>query len=550
MLLFCYSALFSSGRPIAAEGLVSPGSLLTRFLNINVSFWLRRLIEPSLWILILCVIVSAATTKTRKVAIYYGLAAILLCAIVFFESFLLHPLVQDSIDLSESFYYWSHFFLTASAIILLALAPSVELMSIYRSKSIATSVLSFRGIVIFVFFITSLLGVTGVVAQEFFVKARNPLVGAHYYLWFPENWAGGYVGKELRPQIAPLLGEYSSNDVNTFAQHVSWAKEAGINFFIFDWWPERPSFRKRILTYLRDRSLWDGFKFAIHYETLDLKTAEKSSGTEEDANVLVANDDRGNRMKRHWEHIAINFMTDNSYLRIDNRPVLFLYATRHVVGDVAKMINDARDHVRRKTGTELFLVGDEVFPNVLTMDKDGKVLLKKSFAPDWDRLLAFDAITAYNPYDSTRVHHAGELGAENFLNDVAKLYLNYKAICETAGILFIPSVLPAYNDRGVRASENHFVIPREFYGNKKKSFFKEGLNRLIKPFLDIRNPIFSITSWNEWNEFTQIEPSNLSISTIEDSSHEEHLYSNFSYHGGYGCEHLDELQDFLSKLPK
>src|SRR5262249_59016620 len=116
----------------------------------------------------------------------------------------------------------------------------------------------------------------------------------------------------------------------------------------------------------------------------------------------------------------------------------------------------------------------------------------------------------------------------------------FRAVASTAGIPFIPTVLPGYNDRVLRPREDHFVLPR-FYGTE--SFFRRALETLATPFW--RDTGFVIvTSWNEWNEGTQIEPAEPSPPTADDGT-PEHAFSKGELLHGYGTEHLDELRRFI-----
>ena len=172
-------------------------------------------------------------------------------------------------------------------------------------------------------------------------------------------------------------------------------------------------------------------------------------------------------------------------------------------------------------------------------------MLNELYEPHWQRLVSFDAITAYNPYDSTRLDHGGQNGALHYLADVADLYSRYQATAATAGQLLIPSVIPGYNDRGVRLEANHYAIAREYGTLESRSFFWENLVQLADPFLNPRTPIFTVTSWNEWNEGTQIEPTNNAPPVNLDLSESGVSYTEGHYYRGYGCQHLEELAEFV-----
>ena len=398
----------------------------------------------------------------------------------------------------------------------------------------------------------ALLGLAAVIfcprrsAPALHAHPRQPLlVGAHYYSWFPENWAAGYSGQHYTPPVKPQLGEYASSDPAVFAQHVAWAKAAGINFFIFDFWPRRTAIRQRIDGYLR-QGIAPGFQFCLLYEIHDLKEPGEHPISGEPANVVFLSDKRAARMKKTWRALADSYMSHPQYLRIDGRPVLFVYATRHLVGDVPAAIQEARRYVKEKTGADLYLVADEVYWNTLGYDPQKGVYMREALSADTARIAAFDALTSYNPYDVTRPQHRGSAGFAQFLADSKTLYQTYFKRARDAGKTFIPGALAAYNDRGVRLEEDHFVIPRYESGDISRPALLRQLDELT-PLLDPYHPMVTITSWNEWNEGSQIEPAAPSPASSGDDSGQE-TYSQHELSRGYGVEDLNALQRTLATL--
>jgi len=84
---------------------------------------------------------------------------------------------------------------------------------------------------------------------------------AYYYIWFdPPSW-------DRAKTDYPLLGRYSSDDVNVVRQHIKWAKEAGIDGFIVSW--KGTERLNRRLDQLVEIANDEQFKLAIIYEGLD-----------------------------------------------------------------------------------------------------------------------------------------------------------------------------------------------------------------------------------------------------------------------------------------
>lgn len=92
----------------------------------------------------------------------------------------------------------------------------------------------------------------------------NPIpILAYYYIWFD-------TGSWNRAKTDyPMLGRYSSSNVDVMRQHVQWAKEAGITGFIVSWKStERLNERLEKLIQVANE---EDFKLAIIYQGLDFQ---------------------------------------------------------------------------------------------------------------------------------------------------------------------------------------------------------------------------------------------------------------------------------------
>ncbi len=84
---------------------------------------------------------------------------------------------------------------------------------------------------------------------------------AYYYIWFDEkSW-------DRAKTDIPLLGRYSSDDVDVMRQHIQWAKDAGITGFIVSW-KGTDKLNSRLEKLVQVASEED-FKLAIIYQGLD-----------------------------------------------------------------------------------------------------------------------------------------------------------------------------------------------------------------------------------------------------------------------------------------
>ena len=223
----------------------------------------------------------------------------------------------------------------------------------------------------------------------------HPLVGAYYYLWNPENFAGGTLREHLVPPQQPAGSLVNSQSPRTADRDITNARQAGINFFAMDWWPYAPHSSPRIAEQANAMKAFleapniSRIRFAMFYETWNLGFDPGRESTP----VTFA-------MELHFDadmaSFAKDFFHNRSYLRIDGRPVVFLYLTRTLTGDVAGMIQGART-VLQRLGFNPFFIGDEVYWRVTPENPNpaGPIL---TTTPQVNRIEQFDAITSYILY--------------------------------------------------------------------------------------------------------------------------------------------------------
>lgn len=358
--------------------------------------------------------------------------------------------------------------------------------------------------------------------------AQRILIGAFYYLWYPENWRDGYINGFLDPPQGPALGQYDSSDLKTVEQHISWSSQYGIDFWAVSWWPGQPELDKRLREkILKARNIND-IKFCIFYESAGLGLADER---------ITFTPDKIKKMVSDFQYLAKNYFSHPSYLKVEGRPVVIIYLTRTFSGDYPGAISQLRASLK-EMGFDPYLIGDEVFWYVIR-----SAPLSPSTHPNMRRIKLFDAITAYNMYDWAKSKQMGYGNTSTFLQDVHDLYREYQSALGKK-VPLIPAIIPGYNDRGVRLSEKHSVIPRQFTpGAAEGSFFIQALKQTVVPFVDPAVPMILITSFNEWNEGTQVEPTVESALTLKDQSPSKTDYTQGYAYQGYGKKYLSILQD-------
>ena len=292
------------------------------------------------------------------------------------------------------------------------------------------------------------------------------LVGAYWYPWYGadgRHWREGYRG-------TPLLGEYDSADLDVIRRQVAWAFDYGVDFFAASWWG-RDSFEDTV-TKGAFLQVLEGqpFRFAILYEAPGLLGL---------AGGRISLDNKAiGQLTADLIYLAATYFSHPNYLQIDRRPVLFIYLTRVFTGDVTGALGQVCETLVAETGTEPFLIGDEVYWHV----------------PTPSRLVPFDGITAYN------MHTSVPGIADGFSERVRARYGLWADAASRASVAFVPDVIPGFDDTAVRPEAAHPVIPRS----------PELFSAQLQDAMDLASGptrLVMITSWNEWHEDTSIEPS-------------------------------------------
>ena len=123
----------------------------------------------------------------------------------------------------------------------------------------------------------------------------------------------------------------------------------------------------------------------------------------------------------------------------------------------------------RARGFDLFLIGDEVFWKVSPVVQPGRIPFPLVETPQPARFRLFDAITSYNMYENGTASQNGYAASSgSSCSDVAAKYSEYLSAAN-ALVYFVPQIIPGYNDRGVRMTENHYAIPREWGRGRRRS---------------------------------------------------------------------------------
>jgi len=182
------------------------------------------------------------------------------------------------------------------------------------------------------------------------------LVGAHNCpLWEadkPQMWANIL----KHPERTPALGFYAQENPEVADWETKWAVEHGVSFFIYCWYrasqgePVKMRFGSAIHDALFKSRFVDKLKFTIMWENQSRGTAGVADERDLMTNLLP-----------FWME---NYFKHPGYLKVDNKPVLFIYRPEFLVKDLGGIENVRRAFDRMRQACRdagfagLYLLGE------------------------------------------------------------------------------------------------------------------------------------------------------------------------------------------------
>lgn len=269
------------------------------------------------------------------------------------------------------------------------------------------------------------------------------LVWAFYYPWYYRNqW---YTSEALLD--TPINGPHTSSDPDVIEMHIQQAQSAGIDGFVVSWWGENDYTDQNLKTIL-DIAIKYDFKIMINFESLggDGPRSERE-------------------LKRMFSSFFQTYGNDSRYYRIDEKPVIFVWAVE--------------SHP------------PSVWGNIFSdLEGEGYTAVYIAMTGQPDYLDVFDGLHLY-----------GTVG----IDDLSIVYERLSLVCRTYGYLHDPekrcmwaaTVCPGYDDRKIPGRQGLYQ-PRE-----EGRYYQETFEAALESSPDW----LLITSFNEWWENTHIEPS-------------------------------------------
>ncbi len=285
---------------------------------------------------------------------------------------------------------------------------------------------------------------------------------AFYYPWYGVPAGPGGAGKnvhwgridEANGDIAasthyPVLGAYDSHDPNVIEKHCAWARGAGIDTLIVSWWGHG-DYTDRAMDKILAACARHDLTACIYYESVPQPQTPQAA-----AQDLIR------ALEKYAGHPA--------YLKAGGAPVVFIYS---------------------RAVDELGLVGwRQALQIVRAGFAGGVTAIGDQFSYGAARV--FDGVHTYNTAATIHSNASGDVSAS-----LKGTYVSWIELADRAGRISTLTVIPGYDDTKIR--KPGLAVERrgtELYRVQWERAIEADPNWIL------------ITTFNEWHEGSEIEPS-------------------------------------------
>jgi hypothetical protein len=285
----------------------------------------------------------------------------------------------------------------------------------------------------------------------------------------------------------PLLGAYNVRNPIVIYKHADWATGHGIDAFLMNWnGADKASDEniKYIIEILKDfkGAPKIGILWGPHPQVMVVGQDGKY-----DMDYLPNKEEFLNEMS----YLATTFMKDPNYLTTnDGRLIIYFYESKALKGDIPQLILDARNIVKDRTGSNPFIIGDEI-GWLFTYPEDWLKIEGNSLG----RILSFDAVSDW----AGSIDRSKQEYIDNYEAYLNILYNKWSNFLRNYNTIFVGSAIPGFDEIYIYYTNDLPPIP------KSPQLFKNRLEIAFN-YMDPRLKMIRIDTWNDWSEWTNIEP--------------------------------------------
>lgn len=331
-------------------------------------------------------------------------------------------------------------------------------------------------------------------------------------IFWPEGYGEWQTVKEMKAYYPghswprkPLWGYVNEADPYVMEMEINAAADHGVNVFIYDWyWFDNKPFLEQCLDngYLKAKNN-DKVKFYImwanHTATSiwDKRTAEQNQpiwdGTVDRKNFDIIVD---KTIKEYFSH--------PSYYKIDGKPVYMIYDLTNLVDGLGGIeeTKKALDYFREQTvkagfpGLELQLtLRSENSMNATGIDPkfEGNIV-------EAVHTLGFDSVTHYQFIHITNMHR-------DYMEILESIKKEWEYIDKNFKIPYYPHISVGWDSSPRYNSCKNDDCFNNTPENVKKAL--EMAKEYINTHSNLKAPLVTVNSWNEWTETSYLQPDDL-----------------------------------------
>jgi Glycosyltransferase WbsX len=332
-------------------------------------------------------------------------------------------------------------------------------------------------------------------------RPNEYIVIAQLNLWYHGTGCyGGFEafdcsGKRTTPFIPALGATYTSSDPKVIQQQIDWAWQNGVDAFSLEWTTPRGiggSLEENIDDAFLKAPNLDKIRWCIFYDfilrfmqTPELKSVDFSKGVNfDDEKVYDA-------FVSDMVHFAKKYYSQSQYLKIDGRPVIYLWSTWSWRGKYAQAIAEARQKVREE-GYDVYLVGDVVWATKFD----------KKLASQFDADSTFTFLLPGLKWNWKNVEQAS-LAVDKAYGTWTKKMSGLQVAGRQDLVNFQPSFTPQFDNR-LFEPKNSIYVPAE--SREQVIAAANVAVKYAQPFGSEQWKLIWLNTWNNWPEAGTVEP--------------------------------------------
>jgi hypothetical protein len=322
------------------------------------------------------------------------------------------------------------------------------------------------------------------------------ILGANYFPYYPRP----HPWEALEPMaVHPLLGKYDVTDPMVISKHIDWATGHGINCLFMSWVPTWDGGSLQLLDNIgkfMQNPLSADIMISIQYEGIEDRL--RRAGVERNAEGIyyIQNSDQWKMIIEDVKTLEKLFFAKGNFLKIDNKPVIYLYASTSLCGNVSGFVNDLKRDVNA------YLICDYAHPwaatSAYTINGTGgwvEECDERGNCSLTNYAMNYDAWTTWAAGWYTPVIEPIEENYPKFLDDGYKVW---NRLATKHNKTFVPSIIPGF----INLKDPKFPKLQ-----RRADMFKEMLSTALKySSLCTEKKLIKIDTFNEFGEATGIEP--------------------------------------------